>query len=243
MSHVVITGGGSGVGAATAQAFAGAGWDVTIMGRRAAPLRAQGLPFVTCDVTDAQAVSEAFAVARAERGPIVCVIANAGAADSVPFAKMTADSLHAMLDVNLVGVFNCWQAALPDMKDAGGGQMIAIASTASLKGYPYVAGYCAAKHGVLGLTRALSLELAATGITVNAICPGFLDTPMTERSVGTIMDKTGMGADAALAQLTKGNPQKRLVQADEVAGTALWLTTPAARSVNGHALSLSGGEI
>ncbi|MEQ6250250.1 SDR family NAD(P)-dependent oxidoreductase [Sulfitobacter sp. HNIBRBA3233] len=243
MSHVVVTGGGSGVGAATAHAFAEAGWQVTIMGRREKPLSEQGLAYQICDVTDADAVRAAYEEARVARGPITCVIANAGAADSVPFAKMTADSLHAMLDVNLAGVFNCWQAALPDMKEAGGGQMIAVASTASLKGYPYVAGYCAAKHGVLGLTRALALELAPAGITVNAICPGFLDTPMTERSIANITDKTGMDAQAALKQLTKNNPQKRLVEVDEVAGTALWLTTPAARSVNGHALSLSGGEI
>lgn len=242
MSHVVVSGGGSGVGAATAHAFKVAGWEVTILGRRDGPLKEQNLPFAVCDVTDAGAVRAAYDDARKQRGPITCVIANAGAADSVPFAKMTADSLHAMLDVNVAGVFNCWQAALDDMTEHGG-QMIAIASTASLKGYAYVAGYCAAKHGVLGLTRALSLELAPKGITVNAICPGFLDTPMTDRSLANISQKTGMSNDDALKQLTKGNPQKRLVEVDEVAGTALWLTTRAARSVNGHALSLSGGEI
>ncbi|QUJ76977.1 SDR family oxidoreductase [Sulfitobacter albidus] len=242
MSHVIVSGGGSGVGAATAHAFAEAGWEVTILGRREAPLKEQGLPYATCDVTDAEAVRAAFDTARTARGPITCVIANAGAADSVPFAKMSTDSLHAMLDVNVAGVFNCWQAALPDMTEHGG-QMIAIASTASLKGYAYVAGYVAAKHAVLGLTRALAIELAPKGITVNAICPGFLDTPMTDRSLANITEKTGMPPDDALKQLTKGNPQRRLVEVDEVAGTALWLTSPAARSVNGHALSLSGGEV
>ena len=155
---------------------------------------------------------------------------------------MTPEALQAMLSVNLIGVSNAWQAALPDMKVAGWGRMIAIASTAGLKGYPYVAAYCAAKHGVVGLTRALSLELAGTGITVNAICPGFIETPMLERSVANIVEKTGMTEDAAREALYAGNPQKRFIQTDEVAGTALWLCSDAARSVNGHALSLSGGE-
>lgn len=243
MTHVVITGGGTGVGADTAQHFVQAGYAVTIMGRTEATLRAQNLSYQVCDVTDAASVVAAFEAARAEHGPITVVIANAGAATSVPFAKMTAADLTAMTDVNLVGVFNVWQAALADMKAAKTGRMIAIASTAGLKGYPYVAGYCAAKHGVVGLARALALELASTGITVNAICPGFIETPMLERSIANIVDKTGMSAEDAAKTLTKGNPQRRFIQTDEVAGTALWLCSDAARSVNGQALSISGGEI
>ncbi len=241
--HIVVTGGGTGVGAETARTFSEAGATVTIMGRSEAPLQAQGLPYQLCDVTDAGAVAEAFDAARAENGPVTIAVANAGAAESVPFAKMTADQMQRMLAVNLIGVSNVWQAALPDMKSAGSGRMIAIASSAGLKGYPYVAAYCAAKHGVVGLTRALSLELASTGITVNAICPGFVESPMLERSVANIVQKTGMTEEQARASLCSGNPQKRFIQTDEVAGTALWLCSDAARSVNGHALSVSGGEI
>ena len=241
--HIVVTGGGTGVGAETARIFTEAGAMVTIMGRREAPLKEQGLPYQLCDVTDPDAVARAFADARGGQGAIAGVVANAGAAESAPFAKMTATQLRAMLAVNLIGVSNVWQAALPEMKAAGWGRMIAIASTAGLKGYPYVAAYCAAKHGVIGLTRALSLELATTGITVNAICPGFIETPMLDRSVANIVEKTGMSEDEARASLSKGNPQKRLIRTDEVAKTALWLCSEAARSINGHALSISGGEI
>ncbi|WP_108485351.1 SDR family NAD(P)-dependent oxidoreductase [Oceaniglobus ichthyenteri] len=241
-THVVITGGGTGVGAQTAHAFARAGARVTIMGRSEQSLAAQNLPYQICDVTDGDAVRAAFDAARTEQGPITVVIANAGAAKSVPFAKMTAADLSAMNDVNVTGVFNVWQAALSDMKTAGTGRMIAIASTAGLKGYAYAAGYCAAKHGVIGLTRALALELAATGITVNAICPGFIETPMLHRSIDNIVEKTGMSRQDAANSLTKGNPQRRFIQTDEVASAALWLCSDGARSVNGHTLTLSGGE-
>ena len=241
--HIVVTGGGSGVGAATARMLADAGARVTIMGRREAPLREQGLAYQICDVTDADAVAQAFDAARAAQGPILGVVANAGAAESVPFAKMAPGMLGDMLAVNLIGVANVWQTALPDMKAAGWGRMVAVASTAGLKGYAYVAAYCAAKHGVVGLTRALALELAGAGITVNAICPGFIETPMLDRSIANITQKTGKTEAEARAALVRDNPQRRFIQVDEVASAALYLMSDAARSVNGHTLTLSGGEI
>lgn len=243
--HVLISGGGSGVGAAIALAFAAADARVTITGRREAPLREMAahnekIGWATCDVTDAQAVRDMVANVTARHGAPEIVVANAGAAQSKPFHKMEDGDLDAMIAVNLGGVFNLWQATLPGMR--GKGRLIAIASTAALTGYPYVSGYVAAKHAVLGLTRALALEVAKTEVTVNAVCPGFTETPLLERSIETIMQSTGRSREDARKALYKGNPQQRFVQPEEVANAVLWLASDGAGSVTGQAISVSGGE-
>ena len=246
--HAFVTGGGTGLGAAIALAMAGAGARVTIAGRRKEPLdqiaaQHQALRGVVGDVTDAASVQTMIAQASAAHGKIDIVLANAGAATSKPFAKMETEDLRAMLDVNLTGVFHVWKAALPPMLDADWGRLIVIASTAGLKGYPYVSGYCAAKHGVIGMTRALALELARTGVTVNALCPGYTQTPMLEETIERIMRKTGRSREQAEGELKATNPQGRFILPEEVAQAALWLCGAGAASVTGQAISISGGEI
>ena len=239
MRRILITGGGSGIGRAIAQHYADQGDDVTIAGRRMDALaETDGGRGMTCkqvDVTDETSVKALF------DKPYDVVIANAGAGTAMRVADMPLEVWQSTLAVNLTGVFLTFREALNGM--TAGGRLIAIASTAGLKGYPYVSGYCAAKHGVVGLTRALAVELAPTGITVNAVCPGFVETPMLDQSVQTIVEKTGKSADDVRKSLVGGNPQKRFIQPGEVAKTVVWLCSEAAGSVNGHALSVSGGEI
>lgn len=245
--HAVVTGGGTGIGAAIALALAQAGAQVTITGRRTAPLddvaaRSDRISALACDVTDAASVRDMLAKAADKFGPPDILVANAGAAVSKPFKAMTRAELDAMLSVNVAGTFNLWREGLAGVQTRGYRRMIAVASMAGLKGYPYVAGYVAAKHAVIGLTRALALELASTGITVNAICPGFTQTPMLDASVQNIVAKTGRSPADAAKSLAAGNPQGRFIMPDEIAGTVLWLCSEEARSVNGQAIAISGGE-
>jgi len=231
----LVTGGGSGVGAVIAARLADAGAKVIVCGRR--PIQPpQGIDAAICDITDEAAVARLFA-----RGPFDIVVANAGISDSAPLTRTSLDQFRAMIDVNLTGSFLTIREALRTMQ-GDWGRVIAIASTASLKGYAYVAPYAAAKHGVLGLVRSAALEVAKKGITVNAICPGFLDTEMTQRSIEQIMAKTGRTHDEATASLAATNPMQRLVPPADVAEAVLWLCAPGSAMVTGQAISISGGE-
>lgn len=239
--RVLITGGGSGAGADLARGFATAGAEVVIAGRRIAALEAvakgvPGIRLVQADVTDETSVARMFAAA----GACDIVIANAGAADSEPFGRTSLARWNAMLAVNLTGVFLTLRDGLNQMP--GWGRLIAVASTAGLKGYAKIAPYAAAKHGVIGMTRSLALEIARKPVTVNAICPGFLDTPMTDHSIEVIAGKTGRSLADAKAVLEAMSPQNRLFQPAEVTATALWLCGPGAEGVNGQAINISGGE-
>ncbi|MEQ4540300.1 MAG: SDR family NAD(P)-dependent oxidoreductase [Billgrantia sp.] len=239
--RVVITGGGSGIGADMALAFAEAGADVTIIGRRREPLDTTACrhPAIACEIADV--TREADMVALFERlGEVDIVIANAGAAESAPLTRTGLDQWQRMLDVNLTGVFLTLREGLKRVRD--GGRLIAVASTAGLKGYAYVAPYCAAKHGVVGLVRALAQEVAERDITVNALCPGFTETPLLEASVATIVAKTGQSPEQARAHLQSTNPSGRLIQPAEVTATALWLCGPHSGAIHGQAISISGGE-
>lgn len=241
--RVLITGGGTGAGADLARGFSAAGAEVVIAGRRPAPLEAVAgaLPgpaqVVLADITQEGDVEAMFAQA----GRVDIVIANAGAAESAPFARTTLEQWNAMLAVNLTGTFLTLRTGLRQME--GWGRLIAVASTAGLKGYAYVAPYAAAKHGVVGLVRSLALEVARGPVTVNALCPGFLDTEMTGRSIATIMEKTGKSHDEALAALASTNPQKRLISPAEVTAAALWLCAPGSEGMNGQAIAIAGGEV
>ena len=240
--RVLVTGGGSGAGADLALGFAKAGAEVVICGRRAEALAKTAalhpaIRALACDVTDEASVQALFAQA----GPVDVVIANAGQADSAPFHKTSLDQWNAMLAVNLTGVFLTFREGLRQMK--GWGRLVAVASTAGVKGYAKVAPYAAAKHGVMGMVRSLALEVARGPVTVNAICPGFLDTEMTEHSIKVISEKTGRSPDEARKALEGLNPQGRLFQPSEVTAAALYLCGPGSEGVNGQSIVIAGGEV
>jgi NAD(P)-dependent dehydrogenase (short-subunit alcohol dehydrogenase family) len=245
--HAVITGGGTGIGAAIARMLSTSGALVTVMGRRMEPLEAVAAGLgngaaIAIDVTDEASVEAAMEAART-RAPVTILVNNAGAAETAPLAKTSTALWNRMIALNLTGTFLCSRTLLPDIIAARHGRIISIASTSGLKGYAYTGAYAASKHGVIGLTRTLALELAKTNATANAICPGFADTDLVQRSLDVIEAKTGLSRAQALEQFVKDNPQKRLIQPDEVAACALWLCDPLAASVNGQSIAVAGGEV
>ncbi|MEI9402261.1 SDR family NAD(P)-dependent oxidoreductase [Mesorhizobium argentiipisi] len=245
--HALVTGGGTGVGRAIALALAEAGVNVTICGRREAALaevakESDRIFPVAADVTNEAEMTALHDTAEAARGPFDIVVANAGMAGSAPAQKTALADWQRTLDVNLTGAFLTVKPPLAGMLARKTGRIVFVVSTAGLKGYAYVAPYVAAKHGVVGLMRALAAETAKSGVTVNAVCPGFIETDMLEESVQRIVEKTGRSADDARASLATTNPQGRFIQPEEVASAVLWLCSDAARSITGQAISVSGGE-
>ncbi len=251
--HAIVTGGSRGIGAAIADELARLGADLTLLGRSADTL-AHAADDITdrhqvsvtpavADVTDEAAIAAAFESIRVRVPQPQILVNNAGGATSAPFARLDRGQWDSAIALNLTSTYLCTQQIVPAMLDKSYGRIVNVASTAGLTGYRYVAAYCAAKHGVIGLTRALALEVARKGITVNAVCPGFTETDMLEASVQNIVDKTGRSADEARAELAAGNPQGRLIQPQEVAATVGWLCLPSSAAINGQAVAVDGGEV
>jgi NAD(P)-dependent dehydrogenase (short-subunit alcohol dehydrogenase family) len=251
--HAVVTGGGRGIGAAIAEALANLGTSVSLIGRNAEVLQAtadrivkeHGVRVATAsaDVADEAAVQKAMATVTGVLGAPTILVNNAGVAVSAPFLKSDAAFWRKVLDIDLMGAVYCTQAVLPAMLESKWGRVINIASTAGVRGSAYITTYCAAKHGMIGLTRALAMETARTGVTVNAVCPGYTDTDMTEQSIANITKKTGRGREEAIASLVAHNPQGRLIQPAEVADAVAWLCNDNAGSVTGQSIVIAGGEV
>lgn len=243
--HALITGGGTGIGAATAAALAGAGAKLSLLGRRIEPLQAvadkAGGTVIQCDVTDPGRIAAAFDEARAANGPIELLVVNAGIAESAPFHKMSRESWDRIIAVNLTGAFDCARAAISDLLTSDNGRLVFVASVASIRGVPYAAHYAASKHGLLGLARSLAAEYAKTSLTVNAVCPGYVDTPMTDQSVERVSKITGRSEGDARSAITSMNASGRLVDPDAIANIILMLCLPLSRDINGAAVTIDGG--
>jgi NAD(P)-dependent dehydrogenase (short-subunit alcohol dehydrogenase family) len=243
--HALITGGGTGIGASAATHLNAAGAKITVLGRRAEPLEfirniVNGTA-VQADVTDRVQIDRAFDEARAANGAIEMLVVNAGIADSAPFAKTTRESWDRIIATNLTAAFDCAQAALPDLLASENGRLVFVASVASLRGVPYAAHYAASKHGLLGLMRSLAAEYAKTSLTVNAVCPGYVDTPMTDQSVARVSEITGRSEGDARSAITNMNASGRLVDPDGIGTMILTLCLPQSRDINGAAVTIDGG--
>jgi len=247
--HAVVTGASRGIGAAIAAALAAEGVSVSLLARDAARLKgiaeqlgAERSFAVTADVSDAASVSAAFAAARRRFGPVELLVNNAGQAASAKFTDTDAALWNRIMSVNLTGTYLCTREAVPDMLLRGFGRIVNIASIAGLRGAAYLSAYVASKHAVVGLTRALGLEYATRNITVNAVCPGYVDTDIVKNAIANIAKKTGRSEAEALGTLVATNPQGRLVTSEEVANAVIWLCRPGSESVTGQNIVLSGGE-
>jgi 3-hydroxybutyrate dehydrogenase len=243
--HALITGGGSGIGAAAAAHLGAAGAKLSLLGRRLEPLQAVagklGGTAIACDVTDPQRIATAFDEARAVSGPIDLMIVNAGVAESAPFHKLSRESWQRIIATNLTAAFDCAQAAIGDLLASDNGRLVFVASVASLRGVPYATHYAASKHGVLGLMRSLAAEYAKTSLTVNAVCPGYVDTPMTDQSVARVAEITGRSEGDSRGIITNMNASGRLVDPQAIGNLILTLCLPMSRDINGAAMTIDGG--
>jgi 3-hydroxybutyrate dehydrogenase len=243
--HTLITGGGTGIGAAAAEQLAAEGARVTLIGRRLEPIEAIADRIAgaatQCDVTDPDQVARAFAIARTAYGPIDILVVNAGIAESAPFHKMSRDSWNRVVATNLTAAFDCAQAAIADLLKSDNGRLVFVASVAGLRGIAYAAHYGASKHGVLGLMRSLAREYARTSLTVNAVCPGFVDTPMTDQSIARVSKVTGRSEEDSRTAITNINASGRLVDPQAIGNVIAMLCLPLSRDINGAAITIDGG--